>query len=1422
MNIHRIKNNLFAFFLLFLAAGTAQAVQLELVRTDLCAAGEKDTLVFQLKDNTFAFTSFQLDVTLPDGILLDDKPFLAQEMADGHTLSWENQQGNQYRGVVYSLSNKNFKSTTGTLLSIPVQLTAAFKNGEVKVTKGLLANQKSGSQSISDYTATVSAYVQKQSIVVNVSGLEQKVNPDKAAVISYTVVPESVQLQESYYKDASLSQVATDEDRKNEGAFYVKLSYAGDNTYDRFEAIYVMTVTSKVDIPTGNITVPMASTLVKGQLLSQSILLGGSATDGEKKPVPGQFIWTNGNTVITTSGEYAVTFIPTNQTYYNTKEVMVKVEVIPTYLITALAEDGGSIQIQGKSSDNLYTKDQKITLTAVPDANYKFSGWKWNGINTTGSETLEVSANEDGTYTASFAPIMHNISWNVTGNGTIEVSTGAGNINNNTQLQQGTTLQVVATPDANAQLASLKVNGSEFTTGSLKVQGEVKIDVVFEQKPVDMYSVTIEKVENGSVLIYQEDGTPVLSGSTLPVNTKIKVITLPAAGYQVDKITLDGNAYANGDLYTVTQNVSAKATFAVKQYKVTAKALNVQPGQTASGEIVLDKSGNLGYGEIVKIKEIKAQPGASLLYILANGKEISPYEEMVVTGDLTVTAVFDHRVDIKKEYIMWPHQSYYYNGVSRNFVPFASQTYAGFSFEVSYRRVKDGNDQAVTEAPIDRAIDAGEYNVLLHRDEDGLYNKFDATYDEGLVIHQSKVLVTKAPVNEDIYPETRPSGAKITRTTVGSMTKYEIEPNTDTDKNNYQPTTYYYSTAPKTTVNFGNTSSLRSAETEEKGYVRITNGGLPYDLENGKVEIPQGITVEVEAVPAPGYVFEKWADGDKSNPRSYTVGESEANLTPTFTDKPEIAISGLAIATSEYDGTAKTVTVNGADELCQISFFADKACTQPVEMKNAGNYYVRVYRPENETYKEFSKVYTYTISQATPAVGWPTASTILEGQPLSAAELQGGEAGLVAGSFAWGTPEQVLNETASCKVLFTSLDPNYKSIEGNVKVEVLSLESGEPTEPEKEITVSDNSSLTNEEDYTSITFKGIGSNTLANVTSKTTIIDQSAERTLTLSGEIDLGTLINNGTVTLVSDENLAMPESIEVINKGTFEDETGFVRKVLDENNNMLLSVEENESAYVLEEGKSIILTAKASSEYDNAEFDFSWQKQENGEWVELEQKTRVKTETDQITVSEAGEYRCIITVTYSGTSTTLLVDMTVFLKSSPEDPDPEDPDPNPQPVIYQVSKVSVCEGANLRIENETVRKGGSVNLFVSIDEGYNADKLKVFYQRGKNSSWQELKESTTAGKYTIDNIQTNIYVKVEGAVKEEATGIEEVEGEKVYTKDGSLFVQTPQREQVIIISMTGAVVKNEEQIGLKQYHGLNPGIYIVRIGEQVFKIRI
>ena len=70
--------------------------------------------------------------------------------------------------------------------------------------------------------------------------------------------------------------------------------------------------------------------------------------------------------------------------------------------------------------------------------------------------------------------------------------------------------------------------------------------------------------------------------------------------------------------------------------------------------------------------------------------------------------------------------------------------------------------------------------------------------------------------------------------------------------------------------------------------------------------------------------------------------------------------------------------------------------------------------------------------------------------------------------------------------------------------------------------------------------------------------------------------------------------------------------------------------------------------------------------------------------------------------------------------------------------------------------------------------------------------------------------------------TSIEEITGVQVYAKDGSIFVQTPQQEQVMIISMSGTIIKNESQIGLKQYTGLRQGIYIICIGEERVKVVI
>ncbi len=190
-------------------------------------------------------------------------------------------------------------------------------------------------------------------------------------------------------------------------------------------------------------------------------------------------------------------------------------------------------------------------------------------------------------------------------------------------------------------------------------------------------------------------------------------------------------------------------------------------------------------------------------------------------------------------------------------------------------------------------------------------------------------------------------------------------------------------------------------------------------------------------------------------------------------------------------------------------------------------------------------------------------------------------------------------------------------------------------------------------------------------------------------------------------------------------------------------------------------------------------------------------------------------ITATYDDGTYRGLVDFKVSI-SKPTPPDPIS--------YYNIYVEDVCDGVEVTLSNNVVREGNSISVYVKKDTAnYTFDNFKVYYKRSYYGTWDELKEGTQPGEYPIKNIWTHIYIKAEGAEeKEDPTGIESIEGVKVYTKNGSLYVQTPQREQVIIVSMSGAVVKNEEQIGLKQYHGLQPGIYIVRVGDKAYKLRL
>ena len=1048
MKVNHIKQ-LFVALSLLLSAGTATAAQWKLAKTNLNAAGSKDTLTLEVSGNSFSFSSFQVDFTLSEGILLDGTPILG-ELANDHALTWSKQSDGSFRCVVYSAGNKDMKAPEGPVLRIPVVLAASFEGGKFTAKNGLLSNKASNGQSVKDLSgATLTAYKERAHLVVNVSGQEQVVNPAIAAGLSYTTIPEDKTLTVAYFKDDSCKIAATDNDRKEEGILYVKLSYAGDTDYAEFEEVYVMSLTSKIAIDASKITKPQTTGIKEGQLLSTSLLSGGSVKDEDGYTIAGTFVWTNGNAVMPAGKQScSVTFYPDNSSYYNTAEVSVEVEVTPTYLVTATGTTGGTVNVLGKTEDDVYVKGQEISLVALSLPNYKFESWSVTGASETlpANDSIFVKADNNKTYTANFSPIMRAVTINHVGNGSLSVTAEGAKVASGAFLRQGTILQIVATPDVNSQLESLTINKKPLEGNKVTLTADLEVNAAF--KPKEGALVSIDKdVANGSILLYKEDGSLIAYGSSVPVGTKLRAVALPDAGYSLDgSVTLSGVTGPTNDLWTVTGDVTAKAAFGAKKYMVKASAVNSNPTQTASGTITLEPSGEQPYGTEVRIASAEGQNGARLLTILANGKEISQNDVLTVTGDLTVTAVFDPRVNIEKTYILWPYQEYYYSGVSRNFVPFASQTYAGFSFEVLYKNTK-GEKTA-------KAIDADNYTVLLHREEDGLYNEFKGEYKDGLVIHKSKVSVTEAPTNGG-NPKTRPAEVDITSTTTNGVTKYVIEPNSDAAKKNYEGTVYYHSTKDPVNLSFGESILRAGGEpVSPMGYVRVTNGGMPYDATDGKVSIPAGITVTLEAVPAEGAKFSHWSDIEsnpvdaKKNPREYVVAEGSTGVTPEFVGKDKLEFK-LAQTSSVYNGAAQLVSVTGTgNEACQITFFFDEACTQPAVLKNVDKYYVRVYRSADAKYKEYTEVFPYAIEQAEPAITkWPDASDILLGHTLAESILHGGNPGIVAGTFAWSKPETAPTATGQQEVTFTPTDPNYKPVSSKIEVKVVSATFLDPVTP---------------------------------------------------------------------------------------------------------------------------------------------------------------------------------------------------------------------------------------------------------------------------------------------------------------------------------------------------------------------------------------
>ena len=232
-----------------------------------------------------------------------------------------------------------------------------------------------------------------------------------------------------------------------------------------------------------------------------------------------------------------------------------------------------------------------------------------------------------------------------------------------------------------------------------------------------------------------------------------------------------------------------------------------------------------------------------------------------------------------------------------------------------------------------------------------------------------------------------------------------------------------------------------------------------------------------------------------------------------------------------------------------------------------------------------------------------------------------------------------------------------------------------------------------------------------------------------------------------------------------------------------------------IVENGGDVLIKAEVSKENQNKAIKYEYKVTRFGAWKELKAS------------GKAGEFM-IWNVTND-------IFVRAYLADLAEDPE------TAKEAHHVYSDLSVtCEGLYLDADRKMVDNNGTTKVYLTIEPNCNAKNAHYMFRRGIDEAWEELTLSTEANVFVITGIESDIYLKGTDAVP---TGTEEALSEttRVYTQDGMLYVYTAQQEEVSVISMVGAVVKRTQQTGLQSYP-LNQGIYVVRVGEQVFKVRV
>jgi len=319
----------------------------------------------------------------------------------------------------------------------------------------------------------------------------------------------------------------------------------------------------------------------------------------------------------------------------------------------------------------------KLQVVAVPAASYELEHLTANGSDVANGSEYTMTAEEvtfAATFKASATPNPldpdgdgHKVNIPQPEHGLLLVeAVGKGiYVANGQKVKAGLKLRVVPSPEAGYELEHLTANGADVANGSeytmpdeeVTFAATFKASAAPQPNPLDPdgngFRVDYAQPEHGILLVEAvEKNLYVSPGQSVAANTKLRVTVVPSKDYEVETLTVGGEAIESGSTFELKKAVEIVAKLKESANPTPNPFDPDGTGHTvayeqAIGGILLVKVGDAVVNNGLTVKDgqkvkIEAEPylGYELVSLTVNGENVANKQEYTVTGNIVVVATF--------------------------------------------------------------------------------------------------------------------------------------------------------------------------------------------------------------------------------------------------------------------------------------------------------------------------------------------------------------------------------------------------------------------------------------------------------------------------------------------------------------------------------------------------------------------------------------------------------------------------------------------------------------------------------------------------------------------------------------------------------------------------------------------------------------